>query len=147
MAVLKIIGIGDPRLRQKAKEIKKVVKRHRLLAKEMLETMYDAQNGVGLAAPQVGILERMVVIDIGKGPLILINPQITAREGKSKEIESCLSIPDRCEYVPRADKVYVSYLSVDGKKMAIHGTGALARVLQHEIDHLDGILFIDYIVN
>ncbi len=144
MAVLNILTLGDPRLRQKAKEIPRIVKRHRLLAREMLETMYDAQNGVGLAAPQVGILERMVVIDIGKGPLVLINPVVIAKEGKRKEVESCLSIPERCEYVTRPDKVTVAFLNINGKPMTIHGTGAMARVLQHEIDHLDGILFIDY---
>ena len=144
MAVLKILMIGDPRLRQKAHEIRKVVKRHRLLAKEMLETMVDASNGVGLAAPQLGILERLVVIDIGKGPLVLINPRITARDGKRKDVESCLSIPDRSEYVTRAEKVSVAFLNLEGQKMVIHGSGSLARVLQHEIDHLDGILFIDY---
>lgn len=144
MAVLEILTLGDPRLRQKAKEISKVTKRHRLLARQMLETMHGAENGVGLAAPQVGISERLVVIDIGKGPLVLINPVVVAKEGKRKEVESCLSIPDRCEYVIRPDRVSVAFLNPDGKKMTIHGTGPLARVLQHEIDHLDGILFIDY---
>lgn len=144
MAVLEILTLGDPRLRQKAKEIRKIAKRHRMLARDMLETMYEAQNGVGLAAPQIGILERLVVIDIGKGPLALVNPVVIAKEGKKKEVESCLSIPDRQEYVTRPDKVIVSFLNLDGRKMTIHGAGILARVLQHEIDHLDGILFIDY---
>jgi peptide deformylase len=147
VAVLEILTLGDPRLRQKAKDISKVTKRHRLLARDMLQTMYDAKNGVGLAAPQIGILERMVVIDVGKGPLILLNPQVTLKEGKSKDVESCLSIPDRSEYITRADKVSVSYISLDGKKMTLNASGSLARVLQHEIDHLDGILFIDYIMD
>jgi peptide deformylase len=146
MAILKILTLEDPRLRQKAKAVTKVTKRHRILTRDMLQTMYDAKNGVGLAGPQVGVLERIVVIDIGKGPLILFNPRIMTREGKSKEAESCLSIPDRSEYVIRAERVSVSYMNPDGKKMTINGTGAIARVLQHEIDHLDGILFIDYLM-
>jgi peptide deformylase len=145
LALLKILTQEDPILRQKSKEISKITKRQRLLVKDMLETMYDAKNGVGLAAPQIGVLERIVVIDIGKGPLILINPQVTLREGKNRDVESCLSIPDRSEYITRATKVDVSYLNLAGKKMMVSGNGSLARVLQHEIDHLDGILFIDYL--
>jgi peptide deformylase len=145
MAILKILTLEDPRLRQKAKAIAKVTQRHRILTRDMLQTMYDARNGVGLAAPQVGVLERIVVIDIGRGPLVLFNPRIMTREGKNKEVESCLSIPDRSEYIIRAERVSVSYMNLDGKKMTINGTGTIARVLQHEIDHLDGILFIDYL--
>jgi peptide deformylase len=145
LAILKILTLEDPRLRQKAKPIAKITKRHRLLARDMLATMYDAKNGVGLAAPQIGVPERIVVIDIGKGPLILFNPKVTNKEGKNKEVESCLSVPDRNEYVTRADKVSVLYMNLEGKTVKIDGTGVLARVLQHEIDHLDGVLFIDYL--
>ncbi len=143
MAVIKIITLEDPVLRQKSKEITKITKKLRYLAKDMLETMYEAK-GVGLAAPQVGVLERLVVIDIGEGPLVLINPKIIAREGENRDSEGCLSIPGRNEYVTRAEQVSVSYINMNGKKVTITGHGLLARALQHEIDHLDGILFIDY---
>jgi peptide deformylase len=144
VSTLKILTQEEPVLRQKAKEIVKITKRLRMLAKDMLETMYQA-SGVGLAAPQIGISERMVVIDVGEGPLVLINPQITSCEGENKDIEGCLSIPGRNEYITRAEKVSVSFLNIDGKKVAITGNGLLARAFQHEIDHLDGILFTDYI--
>lgn len=146
MAILKILTQEDPVLRQKAKEIARITKKQRILVKDMLETMYNA-NGVGLAAPQVGISDRLVVIDIGEGPLVLFNPQITLREGENKDVEGCLSIPGRNEYITRAEKVAVSYLDLDGKKATVTGNGLLARALQHEIDHLEGILFIDYLEN
>jgi peptide deformylase len=144
VAILKILTQEDPVLRQKAKEIAKITKRQRLLAKDMLETMYNA-NGVGLAAPQIGISDRLVVIDVGEGPLILFNPQIMLLEGENKDVEGCLSIPGRNEYITRAEKVTVCYHNLEGKKISITGTGLLARALQHEIDHLEGILFIDYL--
>jgi peptide deformylase len=146
VTVLPIVTQEDPILRRNAKLISKITKRHRLLVRDMLETMHDAKNGVGLAAPQVGISERLVVIDIHKGPpLVLINPLIIHSEGKSRDVESCLSIPDRSGYVTRAERVSVTYLNTEGKKITLNSDGILARVLQHEIDHLNGILFIDYI--
>ncbi|MGE5581917.1 MAG: peptide deformylase [Bacillota bacterium] len=144
MALLNIKTLGDPVLRQKAKEIPKITKRIRSLAKDMLETMYNA-NGAGLAAPQVGVLERLVVIDTGEGPLVLINPKIEFREGQNKDSEGCLSIPGRSEYVTRSEKVTVSYYNLEGKKVTSTGNGLLARAFQHEIDHLDGVLYIDYL--
>ena len=144
MAILKILTEEAPILRQKAKEVTKISKRYRLLIRDMLETMYQA-NGVGLAAPQIGISERLVVIDVGDGPLVLINPQITLCEGENKDVEGCLSIPGRNEYITRAQKATVSYVNLEGKKVTVTGEGLLARALQHEIDHLDGILFIDYL--
>jgi peptide deformylase len=146
VAILKILTQEDPVLRQKAKEIARITKKQRMLVKDMLETMYNA-NGVGLAAPQVGISDRLVVIDVGEGPLVLFNPQITLCEGENKDVEGCLSIPGRNEYITRAEKVAVSYLNLDGKKATVTGNGLLARALQHEIDHLEGILFIDYLEN
>lgn len=146
MAILPIVLEGDPVLRRKAKEIAKVNKRLRNLAKDMLETMHDA-NGVGLAAPQVGISERLVVIDTkGEGgPYILFNPKIISRSGENKDVEGCLSIPGRNEYITRADKVCVTAMNLEGRQVTVTGRGLLARALQHEIDHLDGILFIDYL--
>ncbi|HOJ78189.1 MAG TPA: peptide deformylase [Bacillota bacterium] len=142
--ILKIVKEGDPVLREQAKAIPKITKRIKKLAKDMLDTMYNA-NGVGLAAPQVGISERIIVIDVGKGPIVLVNPEIIAAEGKEKDTEGCLSIPGRSEYVTRAAHVEVSALNLDGDTIKVEGSGLLARALQHEIDHLNGILFIDYV--
>jgi peptide deformylase len=144
LAILKVLTQENPILRQKAKQISKITKRQRLLVKDMLETMYDAK-GVGLAAPQIGITERLVVIDVGDGPLVLFNPQVLLCEGENKDVEGCLSIPGRNEYITRAEKVTVSYINLEGKKITTTGNDLLARALQHEIDHLDGILFIDYL--
>ncbi len=144
MAILKILTEGTPILRQKAKEVTKITKRQRILVRDMLETMYNA-NGVGLAAPQIGISDRLVVIDVGEGPIVLFNPEITLCEGENKDVEGCLSIPGRNEYIVRAQKVSVSYVNLEGKRVTVTGEGLLARALQHEIDHLDGILFIDYL--
>lgn len=144
MAILKIVTEEDPVLRQKSREITKITRRLKVLAKNMLETLYDAP-GVGLAAPQVGVPERLVVIDIGDGPLILVNPQVLSREGENRDVEGCLSIPGRNEYITRANKVIVTALDLNGKKIKLEGTGLLARAFQHEIDHLNGILFIDYL--
>lgn len=144
MAVLKIVTNGDPILRRKAQPVAKITKRLRSLAKDMLDTLYEA-NGCGLAAPQIGVSERVVVIDVGKGPLVLINPEITVREGQARDSEGCLSIPGRSEYITRAQKVRVNFIDLRGKTVAMEGEDLLARAFQHEIDHLDGILFIDYL--
>lgn len=144
MAQLKIYTEADPVLRKKAQVITKITKKLRLLAKDMLETMYHA-NGVGLAAPQVGVSERMVVIDVGEGPIVLINPMITSKEGENRDVEGCLSLPGRNEYITRANQVSVVAIDLNGKKLNLTGEGLLARAFQHEIDHLDGILFIDYL--
>lgn len=144
MALLKIYTEDEPVLRRKAREITKITKRIKVLAKDMLDTMYHA-NGVGLAAPQVGISERMVVIDVGTGPIILINPIITKSEGENRDVEGCLSLPGRNEYITRAQRVSVSAMDLNGKKINLTGEDLLARAFQHEIDHLNGILFIDYL--
>jgi peptide deformylase len=144
MAVLKIVTNGDPILRRKAQPVAKITKRLRNLAKNMLDTLYEA-NGCGLAAPQIGVSERVVVIDVGKGPLVLINPEITVREGQARDSEGCLSIPGRSEYITRAQKVRVNFIDLRGKTVTMEGEDLLARAFQHEIDHLDGILFIDYL--
>jgi len=108
----------------------------------MEETMYAA-DGAGIAAPQVGISERIIVVDVGEGPLHLINPQVIQASGSVVEREGCLSVPGVSGYVDRAEQVVVTGLDEKGKQKRIQADGWLARALQHEIDHLDGILFID----
>jgi peptide deformylase len=142
--ILPIIIEPNPILRQQSQPIKKVTKRIKTLLENMLETMYQA-DGVGLAAPQVGINERLIVIDVGKGPILLINPEITAKFGEERDVEGCLSIPGENAYITRASKVEVIGLNSKGKKVHFKAEGLLARAFQHEIDHLDGILFIDYV--
>src|SRR5699024_1429972 len=107
----------------------------------MAETMYE-NEGVGLAAPQVGILRRVVVIDVGRGLLKLINPEIIEEDGEVIDIEGCLSLPDRAGEVKRPEYVKVKYLDLEGNEQIVEGEGLLARALCHEIDHLNGILFI-----
>ncbi len=142
MAILEICKLGEPVLRDKARPVHRITKRHQKLLKDMAETMYEA-DGVGLAAPQVGVSERIVVIDAGKGLLQLVNPAIVSSEGSQTDAEGCLSIPGVSGYVTRAEKVVVEALNGEGRPIRIEGHGLLARALQHEIDHLDGILFID----
>ena len=134
---------SDPVLRQRAREIKEITPAILRLLDDMVETMEGA-NGIGLAAPQVGISKRMIVIKIGKNdPLELINPSLLCKEGEESDVEGCLSFPGMYGEVPRALEVEVEALNREGKKITIKGTGLLARALQHEIDHLDGILFVD----
>ncbi|HLS90290.1 MAG TPA: peptide deformylase [Limnochordia bacterium] len=142
MAVLPLRFEGDPVLRAKARPVAKVTKRIQKLLKDMEETMYAA-DGVGLAAPQVGVLERLIVVDAGEGPIHIVNPVLEKGEGTDIDREGCLSIPGVYGYVERYARVVVSGLDPKGKPIRIDGDGLLARVLQHEIDHLDGILFID----
>ncbi|HHV93289.1 MAG TPA: peptide deformylase [Firmicutes bacterium] len=142
MAVLEIVKEGHPVLRKKAEPVTQVTKRIRKLVKDMLDTMYEA-NGVGLAAPQVGISQRIIVVDVGDGPVVLINPEITEAYGKEIDSEGCLSIPGKWGYVERAQEVVVNGWNESGRSVRIRADGLFARALQHEIDHLDGVLFID----
>jgi len=142
MAIRQIRTNGDDVLRKKCKPVKKIDGKLLELVDDMIETMYDA-NGVGLAAPQVGILKRVVVIDIGEGPIVLINPEIISESGEQVEIEGCLSIPGIWGEVKRPEQIIVEALDRDGNSQKIEGTGMLARVLSHETDHLEGILFED----
>ena len=142
--ILPIVTEPNPLLRQKAQPLKKISKRIRKLAQNMLETMYAA-DGVGLAGPQVGVGERIIVVDVGNGPLALINPEIISNMGQERDVEGCLSIPGRNGYVTRAAKVKVTGVNLDGRRIELESEGFLARALQHEIDHLEGILFIDYL--
>lgn len=142
MAILPIRKEGDPVLRQKAKPVTKVTKRIQKLLQDMEETMYAA-DGVGLAAPQVGVLERLIVVDVGDGPVHLINPELVAGEGSIVDREGCLSMPGVSGYVERYERVVVNALDPKGRPKRVQADGWFARALQHEIDHLDGILFID----
>ena len=111
------------------------------MTRDMLETMYAA-SGVGLAAPQVGVQQRVIVVDVGENPITLVNPEITTAEGEQVGLEGCLSLPDLVGEVRRAEWVVAKGLNRHGKPITVEGEGLLARALQHEIDHLDGILFI-----
>ena len=141
MATLEIVTYPDPILLKEAQPVSRVTRRVRRLANHMLETMYDAQ-GIGLAAPQVGVRQRVVVVDVGEEPIVLINPEITAAEGEQVGLEGCLSLPDLVGEVPRAEWVTAKGLNRRGKPIAVEGEGLLARALQHEVDHLNGILFV-----
>jgi len=145
MAIRQLRYLGDPILRKRSKEVEEINDRIRILLDDMVETMHE-NEGVGLAAPQVGILRRAIVIDIGEGPIKLINPEIIYEEGEFIDAEGCLSIPKRAGTVKRPEKVKVKYLDENGEEKTIEGTGLLSKVLCHEIDHLDGILFIDKII-
>ncbi len=142
MAVFEVVQYGAPVLRQPAKPVKNITSNVIKLLQNMADTMYDAP-GVGLAAPQIGISKRVVVIDVGDGLLELINPEIVSRDGSELDSEGCLSLPGIILKVKRAAKVRVKAQNRAGERVEIVGEGMLARALQHEIDHLDGILFID----
>lgn len=145
MALRNIRTYGDQILRKNSKIVKDINKRMLTLIGDMKDTMYEA-NGVGLAAPQVGILRRIVVIDIGEGPITMINPEIIEYSGSSIGPEGCLSIPGRQENVERPEKVKVKALNEEGEEFILEGEGLLARAICHEVDHLNGILYIDKIV-
>ncbi len=140
--ILKIRTEGDPVLRMKAEPVKDIDDDMRKLAADMLETMYDAP-GVGLAAPQVGEAVRLVVIDVGDGPEILFNPEIVSCSGEVVDIEGCLSIPGMQGTVKRAAQVVVTAYDRFGRRLRLMGSDLMAKALQHEIDHLDGVLYID----
>ena len=135
----------DAVLRKKSNYVKKVNREIIGLIRDMADTMYHA-NGVGLAAPQVGISKRVITIDIGSGLIILINPEIMEQKGDQTDIEGCLSIPGIVGEVIRPNWVRVRGLNEKGEQVELEGTGLLARAFCHEIDHLDGILFIDKLV-
>jgi peptide deformylase len=136
---------GDPVLREPSAAVEELDDRIRRLIDDLLETMYDAE-GIGLAAPQVGVPLRVFVYDVRDAavePGVLVNPEIIEREGTVREEEGCLSLPGLAEIVERAERVVVRGLDRDGNRVEIDATGLLSRCLQHEKDHLDGVLFID----
>ena len=144
MAIRKIREIGDEVLTKPCKEVTKMTLRTKILIDDMLDTMYEAM-GVGLAAPQVGILKRIVVSDVGEGPIVLINPQIVGTDGEQTGEEGCLSVPGKSGLVTRPDYVKVKALDEDMKEIELEGNGLLARAFCHEIDHLDGKMYVDLV--
>lgn len=149
MAIRNIREIGDSVLTKVSREVKKVDKRLLVLIDDMLDTLYDAE-GVGLAAPQIGVLKRLVVIDIseeGNDPIILINPEIIATDGCQRGDEGCLSVPGKVGTVERPNYVKVKAYDKDMKEFTIEGTELLARAICHEIDHLNGVLYVDKVID
>lgn len=143
MAIRTIREIGDPVLNKVSKEVTEITPRIQDLIDDMLETMYDA-CGVGLAAPQVGILKRIVVIDVtGEDPIVLINPRIIETDGEQTGSEGCLSVPGKHGIVTRPNYVKVAALNEDMEEFEIEGTELLARAFCHEIEHLDGHLYVE----
>jgi len=145
MALREIRLFNDEILRKKSKEVEIVDDRIRQILNDMAETMYSTENGGGLAGPQVGILKRLVVIDMGQGLIKLVNPKIINREGTQEVIEGCLSIPNKFGKLIRPAKVTVQALNENGDEIILTGTGDLAKCFCHEIDHLEGILFTDFV--
>lgn len=142
MALRQIRVDGDPILRKRSREVEIIDDRFLQLLDDMVETMRSA-NGIGLAAPQVGILKRAIVIDVGEKPIKAVNPVILEREGAIKDIEGCLSVPQMRGTVERPEKIKVTFKNENGENLVMEPTGYLARVFCHEIDHLDGILYTD----
>ena len=147
MAIRNIRKNGDEILRKKSRAVEKVDEKIKELVKDMLETMYK-NNGVGLAAPQVGILKRVVVIDLydNNGPIVLINPEIIKEKGEQEVEEGCLSFPNQFAKIIRPAEVTVKALDEDGKEIKIKAKELLAQAISHEVDHLEGILFVDKII-
>lgn len=144
MATRTIREYGDEVLEKECKEVTKVSLRTKILINDMLDTMYEAM-GVGLAAPQVGILKRIVVIDIGEGPIVLINPEIIETAGEQIGEEGCLSVPGKSGLVTRPNYVKVRAYNEDMEEVEYEGEGLLARAFCHEIDHLSGKLYVDLV--
>jgi peptide deformylase len=146
LAVFKIVELGDEILKEKAKPVKTVNANINKLLNNLADTLYSAK-GAGLAAPQIGISKRVIVVDIGEGLHEMINPEVISSSGQEADLEGCLSIPDIIGDVIRAASVKISYMDRHSKGKVLTAKGMLARALQHEIDHLEGILFIDRAVN
>lgn len=145
MALRNIRKYGDEILRKNSKEVKEIDKRTKTLIEDMGETMY-ANEGVGLAAPQVGVLKRIVVVDVGDGLTCLVNPVILEQKGSDVDVEGCLSIPNKQGKVARPTWIKVKSLDKDGKEVEFEAEDYFARAICHEVDHLDGILYIDKLV-
>lgn len=147
MAIRIIREDGDEVLRKKSREVENVDDKIREILNDMVETMHKF-NGVGLAGPQIGILKRLVVIDLydDKGPIKLVNPEIVKEKGAKEVEEGCLSFPNKFARIIRPEEVTVKALDENGKQIKISAKGLLAQALSHEIDHLNGVLFIDKII-
>jgi len=136
---------GDEILRKQSREIKNINERIKILADDMIETMKE-NDGIGLAAPQVGILKRIIVVDRGQGPLVMVNPDILEKDGEQIINEGCLSVPNKNGNVKRPEKLKVTYTDLEGDKHTIKTEGLLSVVISHEVDHLNGVLFIDKVI-
>ncbi len=145
MALREIRIDGDPLLRKRSRDVKDIDGKINILIDDMIETMNEAQ-GIGLAAPQVGTLRRVIVLDIGEGPIAMINPVILNEDGEEIAVEGCLSIPEFRGTVKRPKQIEVEYLSRDGVQEKIVAEDLMARVICHEIDHLNGVLFKDIFI-
>ena len=144
MALRTIRIMGDDKLEKVCKPVKEMTQRTKELINDMLDTMYDSE-GVGLAAPQVGILKRIVVIDVGEGPIVMINPEILETSGEQTGQEGCLSLPGQAGIVTRPNYVKARALDENMQEYEIEGTELLARAICHECDHLDGIMYVRHV--
>lgn len=144
MAIRKVRELGDEVLRKRCKEVPKMTIRNKILINDMLDTMYE-EGGVGLAAPQVGILKQIVVIDIGDGPIVLINPKIVEESGEQTGDEGCLSVPGKAGTVTRPYYVKVRAQNEDMEEIEIEGEELLARAICHEVDHLEGRMYVELV--
>ena len=142
MALRTIRLLGDPVLGKVCREVKEMTPKTKILIEDMLDTMYDA-CGVGLAAPQVGVLRRIVTIDIGDGPIVMINPRILSSDGEQTDGEGCLSLPGKAGKVTRPNHVIARAFDEDMQEYEIEATELLARAICHELDHLEGIVYVD----
>lgn len=142
MAIREVREIGDEILTKKSKEVTKMTLRTKILINDMLDTLYE-KMGVGLAAPQVGVLKKIVVIDVGEGPIVLINPEILEASGEQTGEEGCLSVPGKWGIVTRPNHVKIRALNEGMEEFELEGEGLLARAFCHEIDHLNGELYVD----
>lgn len=143
MAIRQIRYEGDDILRKKCKKVEEVNEHIRILLDDMLDTLHNTKDGAAIAAPQVGILQRLVVIDMGNGVIKLINPEIIEEKGIQECVEGCLSIPNKYGNTLRPKKVTIKALDENGKEITLIGRGEMAKCFCHEIDHLNGILFSD----
>ena len=142
MALRNIREIGEDCLRCVCKEVPEITPRILDLIEDLKDTMYEA-DGVGLAAPQVGVRKRVAVVDVGEGPVVLINPEVVSSEGEQTGNEGCLSVPGKCGVVTRPMKVVVKTRNLNFEWEEIEGEGLFARAMLHEMDHLDGIIYVD----
>lgn len=145
MALRDIRTVGDPVLKKICKPVKEITPRVTELIEDMIETMYES-NGVGLAAPQVGVIKRLCVIDVGEGPFVFINPEITYTEGEQTGDEGCLSLPGKAGQVTRPMKVRVKAFDEDMREFELEAEELFARAICHEVDHLDGHMYTEHVI-
>lgn len=145
MALRDIRTVGDPVLKKVCKPVKEITPRVTELIEDMIETMYES-NGVGLAAPQVGVIKRLCVIDVGEGPFVFINPEITYTEGEQTGDEGCLSLPGKAGQVTRPMKVRVKAFDEDMREFELEAEELFARAICHEVDHLDGHMYTEHVI-